>query len=140
MHTITTLKEIKIWEDYDRDSTKYKFIFNTESENPLVSIVIEIEELLQPEPVYPLLPHTNQVFIEEHLVDLEGTILERREVAGYLYSFVESYIESKQRTFNKQKVRPVKKCKVRILEDGSIKLLDMHDSDISLVDILEERE
>lgn len=140
MHTITTLKEIKIWEDYDRDSTKYKFIFDTETENHLVSIVIEIEELLQPEPVYSLLPHTNQVFIEEHLVDLEDTILERREVAGYLYYFVESYIESKQRTFNEQKVQPVKKCKVHILEDGSIKLLDMHDSDISLVDILEERE
>lgn len=139
MYTVTTLNKIKIWEDRDRNSTKYKFVFNTESEGHLVSIIIEVVELLQPEPVYPILPHTNQAFVNEHLENIEDTIFERRVVAGYLYSFIEKYIESKERTFNEQKIRPTKKCQVRILEDGSIQLFDMNDNLISLSDILEER-
>lgn len=139
MYTVTTLKKIKIWKDLDQDSTKYKFVFNTESEDHLVSIIIEVLELLQPEPAYSILPHTNQTFVNEHLENIEDTIFERRVVAGYLYSFIEKYIESKERTFNKQKIRPTKKCQVRILEDGSIQLFDMNDNSISLSDILEEK-
>jgi len=139
MYTVTTLDKIKIWDDNSRDSTKYKFVFKTDQSGKLLSIIIEIEELLQSEPVYPMSPIADQIFIDQHIENFEEVILDKRETAGHLYLLIEDYLQSKKRTFNEQRIRPNKKCQIKILEDGSIKLLDMRNRDVSLIDILEER-
>lgn len=139
MYTVTTLEKIKIWDDNSRDSTKYKFIFNTNSQGKLVSLIVEVEELLQKEPIYSVVSIADQDFVDRHIENFENIFIERRQIAGHLYLLIEEYLQSKGRSFKEQRIRPNQKCQIKVLEDGEIKLLDMGDSEITLASILEER-